>query len=198
MNYDSFSDLVLCAICFAIAYRSLSCWPQRSGIAIAMILIGIAAGIGVLRFSSWDSISDFWTRPHQFASTLAAVGGFPILEFSIVYPKSPLAVRPSGAWWLCFVVSGFGMGVWMLGFRAWSQIAPLLSWLCITATVIYARRWQETFGAILILCGFLSTLVIQDDFRWFGVFSKVQILHYLLAMGLFVLCGSKVNALDTG
>ncbi|MFM8215839.1 MAG: hypothetical protein ACKN82_14530 [Pirellula sp.] len=66
-----------------------------------------------------------------------------------------------------------------------------------TATVIYTRRWQETFGAILILCGFLSTLVIQNDFRWFGVFSKVQILHYLLAMGLFLLCDSKVKALDT-
>lgn len=89
------------------------------------------------------------------------------------------------------------MGVWMMGFRAWSQIAPLLSWLCITAMVVYARRWQETFGAILILCGFLSTLVIQDDFRWLGVFSKVQILHYLLAIGLFVLCDSKVNASDT-
>ena len=83
MTPDSFSDLALFLVCLGILHR---CWwvqTDRAAIGLAGLLIGFAAALGVLRFSTWTEIGDLVKGVHQFASVLAAVAGFPMLALGI-------------------------------------------------------------------------------------------------------------------
>jgi hypothetical protein len=99
MTADALSDLVLALVCAGIAARCLGGARSRPGIGIAAVLIGLAAVLGVLRFSTWAPFNEAVRGAHQFASLVAAVGGFPLLAFSLHQPDSPLATRLAGAWW---------------------------------------------------------------------------------------------------
>lgn len=65
MNPDALSDLVLLLVCAAILWFHLR---QRPAVAVAAGLIGLAACLGVLRYSGWAEM----LGPHRFTSLLAA------------------------------------------------------------------------------------------------------------------------------
>ena len=127
MTPDAFSDLVLALTCAWLARRCLAAGDGRGGVAVACLLIGLAAALGVLRFSSWEPVATAVGGAHRFAALVAAVAGFPLLAFSVASPDSALARHAGGAWWMAFAVGGFGIAAWLLGFKAWAQLAPLAS-----------------------------------------------------------------------
>lgn len=182
MTPDAFSDLVLALVCAVLAHRCRA--DGRGGVGVACLLIGIAALLGVLRFSSWEPLATAVGGAHRFASLVAAVAGFPLLAFSLASPGSALARHAAGAWWLAFPIGGFGIAVWLLGFKAWGQLAPLLSVLAI-AWVVVGRwqgrgRWTGFLGVACLSGGFAAVFLAPPD-------VKTQVLHYALALGLFVL-----------
>lgn len=99
MTPDSFSDLALFLVCLGILHR---CWwvqTDRAAIGLAGLLIGFAAALGVLRFSTWTEIGDLVKGVHQFASVLAAVAGFPMLALGLIEHQEclPLLRQASSA-----------------------------------------------------------------------------------------------------
>lgn len=201
MTHDSFSDLVLCATCMFIAFRNLPIGTVRvdrgesdlgyAGIGIACLVIGMAAALGVVRFSDWSPFNERMHGPHRIASTFAAVGAFPLLAYTIAYRGSPISRRVSGAWWFTFVAGGLGLGVWLLGFKPWAQIVPALSgiWMIFSVAKLFRGRSLATgaFGLIFLLAAFLATLLIPDSYSVFGVFSSTQLFHYFLASALLLI-----------
>jgi hypothetical protein len=151
MTPDAFSDLVLALTCAVLAHRCRG--DGRGGVAVACLLIGIAALLGMLRFSSWEPLATAVGGAHRFASLVAAVAGFPLLAFSLASPGGALARHAGGAWWLAFAVGGFGVAAWLLGFKVWAQLAPLASVAAIAWAVqrhgAGGRRWAGFAGVLL-------------------------------------------------
>ena len=167
----------------------------RGGVGIACLLIGIAALLGVLRFSSWEPLATAVGGAHRFASLVAAVAGFPLLAFSLANPGSTLARHAVGAWWLAFPIGGFGIAAWLLGFKAWAQLAPLASAAVIAWMVLRhgagGRRWAAFAGVLLLFVGFA---IAAGGWPTVGalptLLSKTQALHYALAGALWLVVGS--------
>jgi hypothetical protein len=192
MTADALSDLVLALVCAGIAARCLGGARSRPGIGIAAVLIGLAAVLGVLRFSTWAPFNEAVRGAHQFASLVAAVGGFPLLAFSLHQPDSPLATRLAGAWWLVFVVAGAGVAAVVLGVKVWARVAPLLSCIWIGHAVFFKRagahRAVGGAGLAFLLAAVAATLLMaRPEQQLLGLFTRVQLLHYLMAVALWLL-----------
>ena len=192
MTADALSDLVLALVCAWIAARCLGGAHPRSGIGVAAVLIGLAAVLGVRRVSTWAPVNDAVRGAHQFASLVAAVGGFPLLAFSLHQPDSPLATRLAGAWWLVFVVAGTGVAAVVLGVKVWARVAPLLSCVWIGHAIFFKRagahRAKGAAGLACLLAAFAATLLMATpEQQLLGLFTRVQLLHYLMAVALWLL-----------
>ena len=84
MNPDALSDLVLLAACAASAWRVA---VGRAAWRGAMLLLGLAAAMGVLRYSGLE-----WALgPHRFFSLLAACVAFWLMVAALRWPQAPLA-----------------------------------------------------------------------------------------------------------
>lgn len=200
MTADAFSDLVLFAVCAWLARVSLPTARACAGLGIAYVLIGLAALLGVLRFSSWSLVSDLVQGAHQFASLAAAVGAFPILAYSLAYPDSALARRLSGAWWLTFVVGGMGVAFWILGVKSWAQVVPALCGLWIATTAVRRwqgrRKWLGVAGVGCLFASFAVVLLMPPGTHGSGLLSRTQLLHYSLALALSLIHSGREQARD--
>ena len=191
MTADAFSDLVLFLVCAWLAYANFTQEEEPAGLGLTFVLIGLAAGLGVFRFSSFSGLSELVKGAHQFASLLSAVGAFPIWAFSLAYPESSLAKRLAGAWWLTFVVGGFGIAIWALGLKLWGQAIPALCGLWMVWTVLRGWRgralWWGVAGLVCLFASFAATLLVPPQVQVMGLLTKTQLLHYLLAAALVLL-----------
>ncbi len=190
MTLDSFSEIILILACAWIAWRTFKQTDAYAGIGLAALIIGFAAFLGMVRFSSFADASALIKGPHQFASIVASVSAFPILAFSLARPKSPIAMRIAGAWWMTFVAAGFGVALVALGFKLWAQTVPAVCALWIGYSVIFTkagRSLPRILGFLSLLLSFAATLLIKPDILIFGIFSKTQLLHYFLAIALVLL-----------
>jgi hypothetical protein len=123
------------------------------------------------------------------------VAGFPLLAFSLASPGSALARHAVGAWWLAFPIGGFGIAAWLLGFKVWAQLAPLLSVLAIAWAVLRhgagGRRWAGLAGLLLLVAGFaIAAGAWPTGGALPTLLSKTQALHYALAGALWLVVGS--------
>ena len=101
MNADALSDLVLLLACTASAWLFGAGRPAWRG---GMLLLGLAAAAGVLRYSGVD-----WALgPHRFMSLLAACVAFLLMLTALRWPEAPLAKRATAVG--RFVVLGGGFG----------------------------------------------------------------------------------------
>lgn len=194
MTLDSFSELVLAMVCAWIIWRSLKAPQSFAGIGLAAALIGFAALLGLVKFSSFSEASEVVSGPHRFASLVAAVGAFPILAYSLAQPASPIAMRLAGAWRMTFVLAGFSVAIVALGFKLWGQIVPAVCALWIGYTVLFTTKKRSlllVLGWLSLLASFAVTLLIKPDAIVVGVLSKPQLLHYFLALALILLTYKK-------
>lgn len=190
---DALSDLGLFAVCAGFAWHCLSAERGRAGIGVACVLIGVAAFLGVFRFSSWAGASEAVRGAHQFMALVAAVGAFPIWAMSLAEPDSAVARRLRGAWWVTFVLAGAGVALVVMGVKLWQQAVPLLCGLWIAYTMGMRRsgwsRWCGLNGALCLMATFAVALLIREpDTLVLGLLSKTQMLHYLLAAALLGTC----------
>lgn len=191
MTPDSLSDLVLFGVCAVLLHRNLSSADQSAGWSLTLMLIGMAALVGALRFSTFTTLSEQVKGVHQFLSLFAAVGAFPLWAYTLAYPSSALARRFAGAWWLTFVVGGMGIGIWTLGLKLWGQAVPVLGGLWMTRTVW--KQWRGmslilgTAGLVSLFSSFTVAVVFAGQAHVIGFVTRVQLLHYLLALALLLL-----------
>lgn len=192
MTHDAFSDLVLFSVCIYFFCTNLTPAQQRAGISIACFWIGLAAALGVFRFSNYSPMNQWVQGPHRILSAIAAVSSFPILAFSLNYPESPIARRIDGAWWFTFIVGGFGIAIWLSGAKFWAQAVPAICSVPITIALLGSRKGNQFwFGLIAVaslLASFGVALFTGPTTKVLHVFSGTQLLHYFLAIAIFLIC----------
>ena len=164
MNPDALSDLVLLLVCATVAWRDLR---TRPAIAVGAGLIGLAALLGVLRFSGVAMVYG----PHRFFSLLAACVAFTLLAAGLRWPDAAIARRAAAVGRCVVVVGGVGVALTVMGVGLWSQIVPGLSALVIVWTALQQRR------------------ALYLDY-----FNSTQALHYLLAAGIALLALPRLSA----
>lgn len=180
MNLDALSDLVLLVVCGAVVWFHLR---LRPALAVAVGLIGLAAGLGVLRFSGWTEM----LGPHRFASLLAACAAFPLLAAALRWPDAPLATRASAAGRFVLVLGGVGIALTLTGVSMWRDVVPGVSALVIVWTVVQQRSPTGIVGALLLVGSFVVAATGKPDTQYLGLFNTTQALHYLLAAGVGLL-----------
>ncbi len=185
MNGAGASDLLLALVCAVVI---LTQRRARPGVALAAGLIGLAAAIGVLRFSGLVAM----TGPNKFASLLSAVAAFPLLAFSLRYPASRVALHVGAAVRPLLVLVAAGVALNMAGVTAWGPALSLGSVLVMLATMAWRRQYVAALGALVLLGGMLATLAGRAGAV--TGFNPVVMLHLGLATGLALLVAGTARA----
>ncbi len=180
MNLDALSDLVLLLVCGGVVWFHLR---QRPALAVAAGLIGLAACLGVLRYSGWAEM----LGPHRFASLLAACAAFPLLASGLRWSEVPLATRATAVGRFVLVVGGVGIALTLAGVALWRDVVPGVSALVIAWTVVQQRNAWGMAGTLALLGSFVVAATGKDDSSYLGLFNATQLMHYTLALGLALL-----------
>lgn len=177
MNADALSDLVLMVACIG---SGLYVGVERPAWRGAMVLLGLAAALGVLRFSGLE-----WALgPHRFASLLAACTAFLLMLAALRWPQGPLARRAAAVGRFVVLVGGVGIAVSQMLTPLWSQVIPGVSALLVMWTLWQMRSVTGlVFGAAL-LASFAVAALMPADGLLGGVVNRTQAFHYLLAVAL--------------
>jgi hypothetical protein len=172
------SDFVLALACVWIMQTR----RQQPGLVVAAFLIGLAASLGVLRYSGVEVLPG----PHQFASALSACAAFPLLAYALRYPDDPIAAQLTGAIRFALLLGGLGIGLTVAGVSQWGPAVAVISALVIAWTMVAARNPVGTAGAALLLAGMAATVIGRAG-NAVPLFNPVVVLHLCLAAGLAAL-----------
>ncbi|MDT8991156.1 hypothetical protein RQP54_09795 [Curvibacter sp. APW13] len=177
MNADALSDLVLLLACVGSWWYAGVERPAWRG---AMVLLGLAAACGVLRFSGLE-----WALgPHRFASLLAACVAFLLTLAALRWPQGQLARRSSAVGRFVVLVGGVGVALSQILTPLWSQVIPGVSALLVAWTMWQMRSVMGmVFGAVL-LASFAVAALMPADALLAGLFNRTQAFHYLLALAV--------------
>ena len=187
MNLDALSDLVLLLVCAAVLWFHLR---LRPALAVAAGLIGLAACLGVFRYSGWTEM----LGPHRFASLLAACAAFPLLASGLRWPDAPLATRGTAVGRFILVVGGVGIVLTLAGVALWRDMVPGVSALVIAWTMVQQRNAWGLAGTLALLGSFVVAATGKADSNYLGLFNTVQLMHYTLALALALLAVGATRA----
>ena len=177
MNADALSDLVLLMAC------GTSAWMvgiRRAAWRGAMIVLGVAAACGVLRYSGME-----WALgPHRFASQLAACVAFLLMLSALRWPEAPLAIRPTAVGRFVVLVGGVGVAISQVVTPLWAQLVPGLSALAIAWTAWQARSALAALASLLLIASFATAALMPAPAQLAGMLNRTQTFHYLLALAV--------------
>ncbi len=171
----AYTDGLLALVCIGLLARA----SLPLGVRIAAGTLGIAAALGVLRFSGLYPIPQW----HQFVSMLGACAAFPLLAVAVLWPDAAVARQLKFAS-IFFIVLAV-IGVLAVGVAQKRVVVDALTVISVVAMAIsLARggRWSTALTAVLMLAGMLlfaakSTLV--------PTLAPGDLLHIGTAIGLF-------------
>jgi hypothetical protein len=168
MNPDALSDLVL-LVCAAILWFHLR---QRPAVAVAAGLIGLAACLGVLRYSGWAEMLGHTVSPACWP---------PVLR-SVACIRPALAGCALATWRggraFCAGRGGVGIVPTLAGLALWSQVVPGVCALVIAWTAVQQRNTWGLAGTLALLGSFVVAATGKADSNYLGLFNTVQLMHY--------------------
>jgi hypothetical protein len=179
MNGAAASDLVLALVCGWLVVMRMA---RQPGLGLAALLIGLAATLGVLRFSGVDVLGG----PHRFASLLSAVAAFPLLAWVLRWPDDPVATGLAGAARAVLFAGGIGIAVTVFGVASWSPGVALASAGLIAVTMVQRRSVIGMAGAAAMIIGMGAAAA-----RSLLPFDATVVLHLGLAAALMLLAGGR-------
>ncbi len=173
MAADAFSDGVLALVCLALV---LAHRRYNQGLVLAYGVIGVVAAVGALRYSFFPALSS----AHALGSLLASVAAIPLLACSLLWQDKRIALHWRTAWLFLFINSAIGLWVAAMGLQDWWQnICAVAALLILTGHVARQRDLLSINGLLFVIAAF-----VVHSVQWrAGLFSTVQLLHYLLAIG---------------
>lgn len=180
MNGDALSDLILAFTCGWIAARE---YGKRPGIAIAVMIIGIAAVLGIFRFAGFE-----WAfGPHAFSSTFAALAGTVLLAFSLNWPEDPIARNTIAATRFALILGALAIVAFVNNF-GW------INWFVITGAIVSIIlsslrdiNFFRLCGVAFMVGGGIIGNLANATTGYFGALSHIQVMHILLALALIML-----------
>jgi hypothetical protein len=143
-----YTDGVLALVCLWLLSRA----SLPLGARIAAGTLGIAAVLGVLRFSGLYPIPQW----HQFVSMLGACAAFPLLAVAVLWPDAAVARQLKFA--AIFFIILAVIGVLAVGVAQKRVVVDALTVISVVAMMIsLARggRWPTAISTTLMLAGLL-------------------------------------------
>ena len=144
----AYTDGLLALVCLWLLSRA----SLPLGARIAAGTLGIAAVLGVLRFSGLYPIPQW----HQFVSMLGACAAFPLLAVAVLWPDAAVARQLKFA--AIFFIILAVIGVLAVGVAQKRVVVDALTVISVVAMVIsLARggRWPTAISTALMLAGLL-------------------------------------------
>ena len=144
----AYTDGLLALVCLWLLSRA----GLPLGVRIAAGTLGLAAVLGVLRFSGLYPIPQW----HQFASMLGACAAFPLLAVAVLWPDSAVARKPKFA--ALFFIGMAVVGVLAVGVAQKRVLVDALTVISVVAMVITlgrGGRWPTALTTVLMLAGML-------------------------------------------
>ena len=154
------------------------------GLRLACGVFGVAALLGVLRFSGIYPLPSW----HQFASMLGAASAFPLLAVVVLWPDSLAARNTRFAWIVLCITAVIGVIVVGVGQkRIYSDALALLSLLAVCFTLIRARQWLGALGGLLMLAALVlfalkisaGSLLVPGDLLHIGMAAGLLLLSFI-------------------
>ena len=144
----AYTDGLLALVCLWLLSRD----GVPLGVRIATATLGIAAVLGVLRFSGLYPIPQW----HQFVSMLGACAAFPLLAMSVLWPNAAVARQLKFA--AIFFIGMAALGLLAVGVAQKRVVVDALTVISVVAMLFsLARggRWPTALTTALMLAGLL-------------------------------------------
>ena len=171
----AYTDGVLAMVCLWLLTRA----SLPLGVHIAAGTLGIAAVLGVLRFSGLYPIPQW----HQFVSMLGACAAFPLLAVAVLWPDAAVARQLKFA--AIFFIILAVIGVLAVGVAQKRVVVDALTVISVVAMMIsLARggRWATAISTALMLAGLL---LFAAKAAIVPALVPGDLLHIGMAIGLF-------------
>ena len=171
----AYTDGLLALICLWLLTRA----SLPIGVRIAAGTLGLAAVLGVLRFSGLYPIPQW----HQFVSMLGACAAFPLLAVAVLWPDAAATRQLKFA--SIFFIGMAVLGVLAVGVAQKRVLVDALTVISVVAMLIsLARggRWSTTLTTALMLAGLL---LFESKATVLPGLVPGDLLHIGMAIGLF-------------
>ena len=178
----AYTDGILALICLWLLTRA----SLPIGVRIAAGTLGLAAVLGVLRFSGLYPIPQW----HQFVSMLGACAAFPLLAVAVLWPDAAATRQLKFA--SIFFIGMAVLGVLAVGVAQKRVLVDALTVISVVAMLIsLARggRWSTTLTTALMLAGLL---LFASKATVLPGLVPGDLLHIGMAIGLFGLGASSL------
>ena len=178
----AYTDGLLALICLWLLTRA----SLPLGVRIAAGTLGLAAVLGVLRFSGLYPIPQW----HQFVSMLGACAAFPLLAVAVLWPDAAATRQLKFA--SIFFIGMAVLGVLAVGVAQKRVLVDALTVISVVAMLIsLARggRWSTTLTTALMLAGLL---LFASKATVLPGLVPGDLLHIGMAIGLFGLGASSL------
>ena len=178
----AYTDGVLALICLWLLTRA----SLPIGLRIAAGTLGLAAVLGVLRFSGLYPIPQW----HQFVSMLGACAAFPLLAVAVLWPDAAATRQLKFA--SIFFIGMAVLGVLAVGVAQKRVLVDALTVISVVAMLIsLARggRWPTALTTALMLAGLL---LFASKATVVPGLVPGDLLHIGMAIGLFGLGASSL------
>ncbi len=184
MNPVALSDLALTLAC---AWVCVLQYRHSAALTLAAALIGLAAALGVGFYSGAVALE----AAHRVASQLSASAAFPLLAVGYAFPKHAVSRRYGLAAGVATVLGLAGRGAAALGLAQAGSVISVFS----VGVMIWATARAPSLVRIVGM-SFLTASIAVVAFggsatRYFHSFTRVEMLHYLLAVALVALFGAR-------
>ncbi|MBJ7468764.1 MAG: hypothetical protein JHD06_08160 [Rhodoferax sp.] len=178
----AYTDGILALICLWLLTRA----SLPIGVRIAAGTLGLAAVLGVLRFSGLYPIPQW----HQFVSMLGACAAFPLLAVAVLWPDAAATRQLKFA--SIFFIGMAVLGVLAVGVAQKRVLVDALTVISVVAMLIsLARggRWPTALTTALMLAGLL---LFASKATVVPGLVPGDLLHIGMAIGLFGLGASSL------
>jgi len=175
MTANAASDLVLGLACGWVVATRIG---RQPGFGLAALLIGIAAALGVLRYTGVDVVSG----AHRFASLTSACAAFLLIAWALRWPDDPIVITMAGAVRAAMLAAGVGIGATVLGLSAWGAAISVSAALLISVTMVQRRNGVGVAGAAALVIAMAASALGKA-----APFNAIVVLHVGLAAALLLL-----------
>lgn len=168
------TDGVLLLTCFYIARGAAA----SVGVRLALSVIGLAAALGVLKFSGVAPMPGM----HSFLSQISSVAALPLLALVLLDEQAAVSVSAKFAWIFLVVLSAVGLIITTgLGIKAYGPIMAAGSVMVLLIGLARRGRFRQGLGALVMLAG-MALFVAKVSVGNF--LTPGDFLHLGMALGL--------------
>ncbi|MBT8141146.1 MAG: hypothetical protein HKN88_09855 [Gammaproteobacteria bacterium] len=177
MNSLVVTEGILLSIClygFWVSDRT------QKALLMVLVLIGLAALLGLLKFSGILPLPEL----HALLAMLSSCVALPLLAVTMVWPTGPVSKTLRYMSIFSFIMAFIGVMLVTIGeFTLWRTICALISALVILLAGLWRKQWLVFIAGVLLVVA-LAVLGAQKNVL--GLLA-VDWMHLLLSVSLVVL-----------